>query len=470
MLDLTNARTDAIDALHAATAIYTRSPVVQGLLDRIDWPDAPGLLADPSCGDGAFLIEALRRLKPAAGDAATAARVVGWELHPGACASARAAVREFLEGSRWSAPDALHAATKMVIEADFLVEPPAPGSIAFLVGNPPFLRWSGIPEQLRADYRVHVQDHARADMLHAFLDACDKAMAEDGAIALVTADRWLFNATTAALRERLGARNGLSHLARLDAGTSFHRPKFRRVGTPPRVHPVAIVMRRMAAGMRSIGRAPTYPPEANDTGEDTEDEGDTVALSSIATVRLAPWIGPRGIFHISFAEAAALGIGPEHLATVIDTGDLPADRDELRAPTTAVIRTARSREPTGAVRDHLLATVGRMPERGKRVSWWLPPEPLSSRPMVDEILIPRIANRLRAVPIAAGLMAVNHNFMVASELAGMTRDRLITILRHPDVQRDAMSRAPRLEGGYLDFRTGFVRGIRIPRRLLPTAA
>ena len=61
-LDLfdSDARTAAVDALHAATAIYTSDPVVDQLLDSVAWPDANRHLVDSSCGDGAFRSEERR--------------------------------------------------------------------------------------------------------------------------------------------------------------------------------------------------------------------------------------------------------------------------------------------------------------------------------------------------------------------------------------------------------------------------
>ncbi|EIM30396.1 hypothetical protein [Microvirga lotononidis] len=71
MLDLFDAAGDlsaAIEALHAATALYTAEPVVDVLLDRIGWPDADGSLVDPNAGDGMFMVRALSRLDLAPDD------------------------------------------------------------------------------------------------------------------------------------------------------------------------------------------------------------------------------------------------------------------------------------------------------------------------------------------------------------------------------------------------------------------
>lgn len=80
-----SARDQAIDALHAATAIYTAERVVDDLLDKLDCPRAGRRLVDPSCGDGMFLARALRRLlavEPAISGARLLDLVEGLEIHP----------------------------------------------------------------------------------------------------------------------------------------------------------------------------------------------------------------------------------------------------------------------------------------------------------------------------------------------------------------------------------------------------
>lgn len=94
-----NERGAAIDALHAATAIYTCDAIVEQLLDHIRWPCGARSLVDTSCGDGAFLGQALDRLlKQQAGisDAELLKRISGWEIHFFAVDQARERVRQVL--------------------------------------------------------------------------------------------------------------------------------------------------------------------------------------------------------------------------------------------------------------------------------------------------------------------------------------------------------------------------------------
>jgi hypothetical protein len=93
-------RGEAIELLHAATALYTTAQVVDVLLDRLNWPESGKRLLDPSAGDGSFLVQALDRLDLS--DRNSISRLRGWEIHPGAIEAARARIIERLRQSGWS--------------------------------------------------------------------------------------------------------------------------------------------------------------------------------------------------------------------------------------------------------------------------------------------------------------------------------------------------------------------------------
>jgi type I restriction-modification system DNA methylase subunit len=135
-------RDASVDEIHARTAIYTASPVVAQMLDRIGWPrEHNGSLLDPSCGDGSFLLEALRRLKLGVDDVAKALRVRGWEIHPGAVTSCRTRVAEFLVSLGWGSATAHATAAQNVTHADFLIDGPKDSKFDVIAGNPPYLRF-----------------------------------------------------------------------------------------------------------------------------------------------------------------------------------------------------------------------------------------------------------------------------------------------------------------------------------------
>lgn len=438
----------AIERLHAATAIYTATPVVDGLLDRVNWPQR-GRFIDPSCGDGAFLVMALRRLMRFRSDRTAVADIEGWEVHPGAAAQARDNVATVLREHGWTEEEARAAAGRIIRHRDFLCDGPSPDDRYDVVaGNPPYLRYANVPPILRDQYAGVVAAYARADLLHAFLDRCADLVKPGGAVCLVTADRWLFNSGAAQLRSAIGSRLTLSYLARLDASTAFYRPKQRRAGTPPRIHPVELVLRRDDSGA-PLSAQPIYP------GTEAQPAVVEPTLGERARIRLGPWLGASGIFVVDSATAERLGV--DICVPAVDTDDIGKD-DTLRAPRRFALRTSADVEPSAPVREHLLAALTRMAPRGRRTPFWLPPESWGDLPLPHEsLVIPRIAKRLRPVLLPAGVLPINHNLSLIS--ANIPAAVLARALAAESVQEWIHLRAARLENGYLSITPSLLRSL-----------
>jgi hypothetical protein len=461
MLDLFDAAGDlsaAIEALHAATALYTAEPVVDVLLDRIGWPDSNGRLVDPSAGDGMFMVRALSRLDLAPDDFQEVARVQGWELHPGAMRSARERVQFHLISNGWSIASAHKAAQAIVHHGDFLTGGPAPGTFRFCAGNPPYLRYGHLPEVLKDLYRPILPDFARGDLLHAFLDRCVYNMPPDGIIGFVTSDRIWVNDTAANLRKQLGHKVGIDHISRLDASSSFYMPKTRRKGTPPRIHPVEVVLTSSAQAKIPLGKLPVSPDGALD-------QHDGPTLADIATVRLAPWLGPHGIFTIDAHQVARFS--DADLLPAVDSDDIDPATDVLRPATRYAIRTHKEKEPTGTVKDHLQATMARMPKRGQKGRWWMPPETITLPLDRPALLIPRIGRKIRTIRLEPGILPINHNLYVVSAGPDHSLEWIQDLLQSDETQAWVLRNAPPLENGYLDIRAGLLRRIPIPGSLSP---
>ena len=442
-----------VEALHAATALYTTESVVEALLDKAGWPDASGRLLDPGCGDGAFMCRALARLAPEAGDHAAADRVTGWEIHPRAALDARRAYAATLVGLGWGAADAEAAAGRNVRQADFVVGARDAGRFTHVVGNPPYLRWANLPPGLATLYEAVVARHALGDLAHAFLDACADMLEPDGVVAFVTADRWLFNETASRLRAEVGRRLGIADLGRLDPATTFYRPKRRQRGTPPRVHPVAIVLRTVGTpGLRALTGAPVPP----DGGPD--DAHDGPRLGEVATVRLAPWLGPEGIFVVD--AGAAVSLTGADLVPVIDTDDIDSSTGEMSAPRRVAIRTTRSQRPSDGVMAHLERTLHRMPARGRGGISWMPPESMTLPLGEPALLVPRIVRTIRPTRLPAGICPINHNLhVVGAPSAGVSLDDIDRMLRGESTAAWVARFAPRLENGFHDMRAGVLRRV-----------
>lgn len=445
----------AIEQLHDATAFYTAEPVVDQLLDMLNWPLGDSRMVDTSCGDGAFLDAALRRLldaEPNISPSRISHLIQGWEIHYLAAQEARGRMESILVDHGYAGTIAKAVSHKMVTHGDFLANGPRTPTWDCVVGNPPFLRYAHLPDILRAEYERTLPDYSQGDMLHSFIDRCTLTLRPQGEIALVTSDRWLFTQCAAELRAVVGQRMGLHHLERLDCSSAFYRPKNRRAGQPPRIHPVAVVLREADQCDTALTRAPIYPE-----ADDALYEGYR-PLSEIANVRLAPWLGRHGLFVIDQATADAAGIPPHMLVPVVDTDNMKGG--VLSVPTKFAIRTFRGIEPPTAVMRHLDANMHLLAKTKVRTTQrWLPPESFEkmdlSRPC---LLIPRIAASLRPVRVPAGVLPLDHGISIVTA-GDSTLDELEDAFVRPESEAWVRARAPRLENGYFSLTTNLLRSL-----------
>lgn len=437
-----------IDIVHRGTAIYTALPEIEALLDRLDWPNTGKRLLDPGAGNGGFLVAALARLDLKTDDVRAASlRVHGYEFHAGAAKAARIAVETHLTGRGWSNCAASRAAELIVEIKDFLLDEVPNGLWDVIAANPPYWRYCHLPEGYRSDFDRAVAAHARQDMLFAYLQKVSDIMADDGTVGVICADRWLLNSGSAILRERIGERWTVADIRRLESTSAFYRPKARTKGTPARVHPVSMVLKR--TGGQALGKAP-FPI-------DIIPEVDGIPLSEVATVRLAPWLGPDGIFLLRDTS----GFDASDLVPCFEPEDMT--NGTLSVPSKWALRTGRH-EPPQHVREHLEREMHRMPARGRQKIAWLPPEPFDGKLPLgsDAIMVPRISQTLRGVRLPAGTMPVNHNLVIIS---GVSPDRMLAILSDPRVRAQADALALRLEGGYRSYTATLLRALKVPRDL-----
>jgi hypothetical protein len=452
---LQDERFDAIAQLHAATAIYTAGHVVSDLFQHLGWPGENRFLVDPSCGDGIFLGHALGLLLAIAGitDQEIEAQLQGWEIHPGACAESRARVADMLIAAGRNAAAARALAERLVINADFLVDGPRVPTFDFLAGNPPYCRISNVPALLREDYAACVPGYASSDLLHSFLDRCAQTVKPGGVVAMVTADRWLFNEGASRLRASIGESLAISHLERLDQKTTFYRPKNRKTGTPPRIHPVAVVLSEPAPGLRAITKDAIYP------GVNAEDDHQGyTTLGEVAQVKLAPWLGSPGIFVVSEEEAKAFP--PDELVPAVDTDDVV--KGVLQTPKRFAIVTRASQRPSEATLSHLDARLHAMAPRGRRMPRWIPPETFEQWDLSQpSLMIPRIALGPTAIRLPAGILPVNHNLNIVVGSAEVL-DRIEAALKTPMVIAWVKSHAARLENDYLSITAKLLRKMPLP--------
>jgi hypothetical protein len=109
----------------------------------------------------------------------------------------------------------------------------------------------------------------------------------------------------------------VTDVCRLDAKSAFYRPKQHQAGAPPRVRPVSLILTPGGNGRRLDASAFRLAPVQDVDG---------IPLRDIARIRLAPWLGPDGIFLVD----GTTRLPREHLVPAVEPADI--DGNEILPP------------------------------------------------------------------------------------------------------------------------------------------
>ena len=216
-------------------AIFTKRSVAEFVLDLGGYSEKRDLakcrLLEPSAGAGDFLLPAIERLirshKSHAGSLrgvaqALADSIRAYEIHADSFDAARSTVVHSLtsEGIKSSAAEEL--ADRWLIHGDFLTSS-LPHDFTHVVGNPPYVRQELIPEALLRIYRGMFQTlYDRADLYVLFYEKGLTALAPDGQLGFICADRWTKNKYGGPLRKMISDGYALTHYIDLTGSPAFH--------------------------------------------------------------------------------------------------------------------------------------------------------------------------------------------------------------------------------------------------------
>lgn len=198
--------------------VLTRPHVVELILGLAGYSPERDLsrvpLLEPSCGHGAFVVEAVRRLMASARTFGRGPRdiedaITAVDVEPSHVAITRRAVVEVLRGSGIKASDAERLANRWVVQADFLLSAHQ-RRFSAIVGNPPYVRIEQLSPVLQSEYRSRYESlYDRADLYVAFIERSLQLLAPDGVLSFICADRWILNRYGAPLRRLLTERFGV---------------------------------------------------------------------------------------------------------------------------------------------------------------------------------------------------------------------------------------------------------------------
>lgn len=216
--------------------VFTRRWVVEVLLDLTAYTADRDLgsldLVEPSCGSGAFLGPAVERLLASARthgrDFASLRHAVrAYDLQAEHVAASRSLCRDLLVEAGATESCASRLAQGWVREADFLV----PGDhdlfgdtgglsrgvndrpADVVVGNPPYIRYDDLSDDLAALYRrTWSTMRGRGDIYVGFIERSLRMLKPGGKVGFICADRWMRNQYGAGLRDLVASRYAVEHI------------------------------------------------------------------------------------------------------------------------------------------------------------------------------------------------------------------------------------------------------------------
>lgn len=283
-----------VEDLHGKCGIYTRDSLVESVLDAVHWTATSDLrqaaLLEPAAGDGAFVVAAATRLvrsfraqglEPKT--EVLADRIRAWEIHPREAIAARTRVTEALRALGLHHRTASSCASRWITTGDFLLADQATNTFTHAVGNPPYVRWSKVPPNLRAQYeRILPSGIASGDLMLAFLDRSLRSLLPGGHCGFVCSDRWMHMRFAEPFRQKWLPWLDIHSNEQVDARDAFDQS----VDAYPSV---------VVASKRSTARqAPEISAKQNG-----------ITLADLGcTIRVGPALGCRSAFVLKAGESS----------------------------------------------------------------------------------------------------------------------------------------------------------------------
>jgi adenine-specific DNA-methyltransferase len=202
--------------------VFTRRWVVEVLLDLTGYIAVIDLgelcLVEPSCGTGAFLGPAVERLITSAQEhgrplAGLGSAIRAFDLQVEHVRASRSLCHELLSDAGVETTTAEVLAREWVRHADFLLDRESEVGADVVVGNPPYIRYDDLTDDLTAAYRSNWPTmRGRGDIYVGFIERSLRLLKPNGRAGFICADRWMRNQYGSALRELVAADYAVEHV------------------------------------------------------------------------------------------------------------------------------------------------------------------------------------------------------------------------------------------------------------------
>ena len=490
--------------------VLTKNHIVQLILDLASYNTKRNLtklrLLEPSCGEGAFLVEAVRRLLISAKRHRVPAGSLGdsiraYDIDNISVVSTRETVRGILAESGVARDTADSLVKAWIRQGDFLLAP-INERFDVVVGNPPYVRIEQLDPQLQALYRSRFETlFDRADLYVAFIERSLELRSPAGFLSFICADRWTMNRYGAPLRSLIAREYGVRVYVDLHQASPFESDviAYPSIFVFERRKPEHVIFAKLREGSAEECLALTSVIESNgvsttegvhvfqyerwfETDEpwvlgtpdqlaalrDLEERFSPLEQDGVARVGIGVATGADEVFILSAANAEL--VEPDRLVPLVMRSDIQDGKIEWAGR--FVINTFG---PDGGAADLIThpklaaylaehdAAVRRRHVSQRSNGFWFRtidrvyPE-LVTKP---KLLIPDIAGA-NEVAFDAGGYHPHHNlYFVTSDvwdlevLGGLLSSRVALFF--------VWSYAVKMRGGYLRFQAQYLRRIRVPK-------
>lgn len=202
--------------------VFTKPCVVSYMLNLVEYTSDRDLsrvsITEPSCGEGEFIIEIIRRL-------AESARKFGFDLnetfhkHVSASDIDGQKVLVCIERIKDEFPEITNPGLRIFVE-DYLLTNHEPVDI--IIGNPPYIRYEKIPEDKLPIYKQCFSTfYYRADMYVLFFEKSLRQLNSGGKHCFICANRWMKNTYGKMLRRMVARNYSLECIINMEGTNAF---------------------------------------------------------------------------------------------------------------------------------------------------------------------------------------------------------------------------------------------------------
>jgi adenine-specific DNA-methyltransferase len=432
-----------ISELHASCGVYTRADMARRILDQIGWHENADLsrarLLEPSAGNGVFVVEAARRLLAAqsGGQGNLEAedlhdQIVAFELVEAEAAAGRQELSNLLKSYGFGAKQATELAATWLRTGDFLLAASSIGRFTHVAGNPPYSRWSKIPEGLRCSYEEAVPKHAaKGDLFLPFLDFGIDLLEGGGKLGFLCSDRWKFMAFASDFRAK---RLPIVDVV-LDETVNAEAVYQRSVD----IYPSVLVLRKRAVPAEHHAR---------------HKSGNTFAQLGFE-IRVGPALGCSPAFVLEPDEDDA---EPELLAPFLRASDLRDGTACDPGRRVLCMHDAEGRLVNPSEHPRAFRRLRRFEDRLRSRSivvkhgapWYRPIDTVQAeRWSMPKLLVPELAKHPRAVLDTSGAVPSHGIYAIVPKSADADIEALAAKLHGDGLLQAVEGLAPMVKGGYL---------------------